>query len=158
MTIHELTTAECRAVLARAHHGRLACSRDDQPYVVPFFFSLDPDSDCLYSVSRAGQKIRWMRDNPRVCVQVDEVVDRFIWVSVLAFGRYREVHNTAEEADERRRAAELLQHRGSWWLPGLGKLAGGNEPSTAVVYRIQVEKMTGRRGRYPVEGAPKPSA
>ena len=61
MLIHELTGDQCREVLGRAELGRLACSRFDQPYVVPIHFSFDPDSDCIYGFSTVGQKVQWMR-------------------------------------------------------------------------------------------------
>ena len=44
MLIHELTGDQCREVLGRAELGRLACSRFDQPYVVPIHFSFDADN------------------------------------------------------------------------------------------------------------------
>ena len=61
---------------------------------MPFFFVYD--SDFLYSFSTVGQKIEWMRANPLVCVQVDEVVRPEQWVSVIVFGRYEELANTPE--------------------------------------------------------------
>jgi hypothetical protein len=41
MHIHELTVNECREVLKNTNIGRLACARDNQPYVVPVHFYLD---------------------------------------------------------------------------------------------------------------------
>ena len=151
MVIHELSPDECFDVLARATYGRLACSRADQPYVVPFFFYLDRLSDSLYSFSTVGQKIDWMRDNPKVCVEVDEAFDKNHWTTVVAFGRYHEITSSRQHEPERRRASELFQHREMWWLPGLGKRTPGEEHVTAVVYRIVIDKVTGRRagGRRP---------
>lgn len=145
MLIHELTAAECREVLGRASHGRLGCARADQPYIVPFFFYLDASEDCLYSFSTLGQKIDWMRGNPKVCVEVDEIVDQFNWTTVVAFGRYEEVRDSRQDTDARQRAYQLFQHRSAWWLPGLAKLASGDEHHTPIVYRIHLERLTGRR-------------
>ena len=145
MVIHELTADECRDVLAHAGYGRLACARADQPYVVPFFYYLDRLSDSLYSFSTVGQKIDWMRGNPRVCVEVDQVVDQANWTTVVAFGRYIEITNSRQDEPERRRASELFQHREMWWLPGLGKRSSVDEHVTAVVYRIVLDNLTGRR-------------
>ena len=146
MVIHELTQAECREALGRATHGRLGCSREDQPYVVPFFFYLDSRGDCLYSVATLGQKIDWMRGNPKVCVEVDEIVDQLNWTTVLVFGRYEELRNESkQDEDERRRAHQLFQQRAAWWLPGLGRLASGDEHHVPIVYRILIDRLTGRR-------------
>jgi uncharacterized protein len=145
MVIHELTLAQCREVLARASHGRLGCARLNQPYVVPFFFQFDPAGDSVYSFSPIGQKIDWMRDNPMVCVEVDEVTDQFNWTSVVAFGRYEELRDSPQDDGARRRAHALFQERAVWWLPALGKLDSGGEPHASVVYRIVIHKLTGRR-------------
>jgi nitroimidazol reductase NimA-like FMN-containing flavoprotein (pyridoxamine 5'-phosphate oxidase superfamily) len=145
VVIHDLSPAECREVLARANYGRLGCARADQPYVVPFFFYLDPEEDYVYSFSTVGQKIDWMRGNPKVCVEVDEVVDQFNWTTVVAYGRYEELRDSKQDTAARRRAYELFQQRSAWWLPGLAKRASGEEHHTAVTYRIHLDRLTGRR-------------
>jgi nitroimidazol reductase NimA-like FMN-containing flavoprotein (pyridoxamine 5'-phosphate oxidase superfamily) len=146
MIVHELTQDECRAFLGGVGQGRLGCSRADQPYVVPFFFYLDAKGDCLYSFSALGRKIDWMRGNPKVCVEVDEIADQLNWTSVVVFGRYQELHpDSKQDEDERRRAYQLFQQRFAWWLPGLGKLASGDEHYTPIVFRIVIDKITGRR-------------
>jgi nitroimidazol reductase NimA-like FMN-containing flavoprotein (pyridoxamine 5'-phosphate oxidase superfamily) len=149
MVIHELTTTQCREMLGRAHHGRLGCAQDHQPYVVPIFFYLDPEESCLYSFSTVGQKIAWMRANPRVCVEIDEIVDQFRWTTVVVFGRYEELGDSARDSDARRRAFELFQQHSQWWLPGTGKVVLGEEHHTPVTYRIVIDGMTGRRAGGP---------
>lgn len=144
MVIHQLTPAECFELLGRARQGRLACSRHEQPYIVPFSFYLDQPRECLYSFSTLGQKIEWMRANPRVCVEVDEIVDRLNWTTVVVFGRYEELDSQEDDA-ARRRAFELFQQRESWWLPGAGKSPAGEEHGTSIIYRITIDKMSGRR-------------
>ena len=145
MLIHEMTPDECRAVLGRATYGRLACSRSDQPYVIPFVFQLDPTGTCVYSFSTIGQKIRWMRENPKVCIEVDEMVDAFNWTSVVAFGRYEEIREAQHDEDLRGQAAALFEHRQNWWFPALGKVAAAEERYSLVVYRIIIDRLSGRR-------------
>ena len=48
MLIHDLTPQECRELIRRLAVGRLACARDNQPYVVPISYSFDAARDCLY--------------------------------------------------------------------------------------------------------------
>jgi len=144
MRIHELTPDECTAALNRLHLGRLACSHADQPYVVPIHFSFDAERKCVYSFATIGQKVRWMRENPKVCLEVDEIVDRDHWTSIVIVGRYEEIHNAPHEAEARRRAEQLFQQRAEWWLPAAAKVASTERPDV-VVYRIQIERMTGRR-------------
>ena len=81
MLIREMNAQECRDLLARLGTGRLGCARNNQPYVVPVYFAYEPDR--LYGFSTAGQKIEWMRENPLVCVEADEVHSHNQWASVI---------------------------------------------------------------------------
>jgi len=145
MLVHKLTAPQCREVLARTRLGRLACARSNQPYVVPISVYFDPDENVLYGFSTLGQKIRWMRENPLVCVEVEEIVSRHDWTTVVAFGRYVEIPRGTLGASFRRRAYELFAKQSEWWLPGAANLAAGERPAAAVVYRIRLSRLTGRR-------------
>lgn len=145
MLIHELTVAECRDVLSRSTLARLACSRADQPYVVPVSFGYDVEHHCLFSFSAVGTKVLWMRENPKVCVEVEDVVDSLHWTTVIIQGRYEELTDSADHGELRRRALALFEERREWWLPGAAKL-GSHEPQAVVIYRILIDRMTGRRG------------
>lgn len=144
MQIHELSAAECADVLSRTHLGHLACARFDQPYVVPIHFSFDGNYNCLYGFAMAGQKIEWMRENPKVCVEVEDIADKNHWTTVLVFGRYEELQRTPEHAEARARAEELFQQRREWWLPAAGRVPSLVHDQ-AVVYSIQIDRLTGRR-------------
>ena len=146
MLIHELTTDECLLVLRRHTLGRLACVQDAQPYIVPVSFNLDGGD--IYGFATVGQKIRWMRANPLVCLEVEEITDRRQWTTVLAFGSYEELTDSAEHAAAQRRAQELFATRDRWWEPATGKTPT-REPHAAVLYRINVHRLTGRRAIAP---------
>ena len=88
MRIRELTGLECSDILQRSELGHLACARHDQPYIVPIHFSFDNQRQCLYAFSTVGQKIQWMRENPRVCIEVEDITDKNYWTTVLIFGIY----------------------------------------------------------------------
>ena len=142
MLIQELTRQESLEVLARTHLGRLACARGMQPYVVPIYFAYH--NNWLYSFSVLGQKIDWMRANPLVCVEADQM-RRELWATVVVFGRYEELGDTPELRDERTFAFNLLQQRAMWWEHGGAKKMPGGTPATVpVFYRIKIEQITGR--------------
>ena len=152
MIIHELTIEQCRDMLAHTNIGRLGCARADQPYIVPVSFIFDRADDSIYSFSTLGQKVDWMRGNPKVCLEVDDIINSFNWMTVVVFGRYQEIGQSAEQSDVRRRAYDLLQQRRSWWLPGTAKTAPDTEHHVPIVYRIHIEQMTGRNtSRRPSE-------
>jgi nitroimidazol reductase NimA-like FMN-containing flavoprotein (pyridoxamine 5'-phosphate oxidase superfamily) len=142
MLIHELTEKECRQVLAGTNLGRLACAQDNQPYVVPIYFAADGDD--LYSFATVGRKIEWMRTNPKVCVEVDDITDQFHWTTVVAIGRYEELtHATVHEAIKLR-AQALFQKRPEWWFPGAARTKG-TERHVPVIFRIRIDYLSGRR-------------
>ena len=145
MLVHELTHDECEAVLRRSNIGRLGCACDNQPYVVPISFKFDAlkdDANYLYSFANTGQKIYWMRRNPLVCVEVDDVTDHMHWTTVILFGRFEEL--TAEHREAADRAYDLLRGRQEWWLPAAAKTAV-SERYVPIVYRIRIDSMSGRR-------------
>jgi hypothetical protein len=144
LNIHELTAADCLALLQRAPFARLGCAYLAQPYIVPIQLAVDADTGHLYGFSLVGQKITWMRRNPKVCVEVDEVVDKDRWATTVVTGRYEEIGLGAAHAETRRRAETLLQQRHEWWLPGAAETSAG-ERGEAVLFRIVVDTMTGRR-------------
>jgi nitroimidazol reductase NimA-like FMN-containing flavoprotein (pyridoxamine 5'-phosphate oxidase superfamily) len=142
MRIEEMTAPECRALLARSHIARLACARDNQPYVLPIHVAFDGIS--LYGYSAMGQKIEWMRQNPLVCIEVDAVVTNSHWESVVAFGTYEELPPTPQCEVSRREAERLFQTHPMWWEPGTVPLVGG-EPRPIVIFCIHLHGLTGRR-------------
>ena len=85
MFIHEMTLDECRTALEKANVGRLACALDGQPYVVPINFAFD--GTYLYGFTTLGQKVEWMRANPLVCFEMDEVLCHNQWMSIIVCGR-----------------------------------------------------------------------
>jgi uncharacterized protein len=161
MLILELSNQECFKVLTRLGLGRLACSRDNQPYIVPIYFAYREGH--LYSFAMLGQKIEWMRANPLVCVEADEIVNYHHWISVVVQGHYEELPNTSEWQAERMLAHELLEQRAMWWEPAYVRtshLVAADE-LIPIYYRIHIDHVTGRRAMpdpveavTPVEPAP----
>jgi len=142
MVINEMSKDECGAFLASASLGRLGCSLDNQPYVVPIYFVYEPDS--IYVFSTFWQKTEWMRANPKVCLQADEITNQSQWRSVIASGRYQELSQPQYTA-EREHARTLLEERFRWWQNAFAErqLRLGNHLITSLFFRIHVDSMTG---------------
>ncbi len=145
MHIKRLTAEECRQTLKEKRIGRLACARENQPYVVPFLFVFE--DDFLYSFSTFGKKIEWMRTNPLVCVEVDDIKSQFDWISFVIFGRFEELSETPEFEEMRRHAFDLLSRDPMWWQPGF--VAGTHSPDQAnvapIYFRIHIQTISGHR-------------
>lgn len=145
MRIGEMTPKGCREILAHTSLGRLGCSREDQPYVVPIYFVYEPDH--LYGFATDGQKIDWMRTNPKVCVELDEIRNHFQWTSVVLYGRFRELPDLPQYAEERDHARKLLETRALWWQTAFAsrRLKSADDFIPPLFYCIEIDSMTGYR-------------
>jgi nitroimidazol reductase NimA-like FMN-containing flavoprotein (pyridoxamine 5'-phosphate oxidase superfamily) len=144
MRIVPIPEKECAELLQRVPIGRLACALDNQPYVVPVCFAYETGH--LYIFSTVGQKIEWMRQNPKVCFQADEIGNRSHWYSVVVTGTYLELREPQYTA-QKEYAKERLAHYSSWWQTPLAERR--EQTSDALVepvfFRIDIESMSGLR-------------
>ena len=132
MKILEMTERECRAMLDNdAVSSGLACARNNQPYIVPIH--VDLDGEFLYGYATLGQKIEWMRQNPLVCLEIDELMTHGHWASVIVIGHYEELPHTPEYEGERSVAERLFQRHPMWWEPARGS---ARRPRTAHSDRV----------------------
>lgn len=152
MLVSKMNAEECREFLARHEMGRLACARDGQPYIVPIYFVYQTEH--LYGFTTPGQKVEWMRANPLICVEADEVLNLDTWTSVVVFGRYEELRETPEYSAERNKAQSLLVKRSSWWMTAYAASVarGHDEAPLPVFYRIRIAEISGMRAS--TEGSP----
>ena len=151
MRITRIQDRECQDTLRRLGFGRLGCARENRPYIVPIYFAYEPDH--LYGFATFGQKIDWMRSNPLVCVQCDEILGNDNWTSVVVLGRYEELPDTPKYTQERKKAQSLLEKRSIWWQTGYvtSNLRGPEAPAP-VFYCIHAEEISGLRASP--EGSP----
>lgn len=145
MLINEIPDKECREILARATVGRLACSHQDQPYVIPIYLAYD--DGWIYVFATFGKKIEWMRENPKVCVEIEEVAAQSQWVSIIANGRYEELPEP-QFTQERAHARKLLEKRHHWWLNAMAerRMSSPDQSVEPIFFRIHVDSVTGLRG------------
>ena len=144
MRIIAMSQQECKELLKRVSIGRLGCSLDDQPYVVPVGFSYEPDY--IYIFSTLGKKIKWMRKNPKVCLQADEIGNRSNWLSVIVTGTYLELREPQYTA-QLEHALEQLEQYSEWWRNPLAQRREQTRDLSieTVFFRIDIESMSGLR-------------
>ena len=142
-----LSPAEIEDLLRTEAVAHLGCHAEGRTYVVPITYAYDGESFVLQSAD--GLKLRMMRQNPLVCVQVDHVDNLANWRSVVAWGRFEELIEPASTA-----ALILLRERlrpltvsetspaGKALADGETPVPGGN--GHASVYRIHLFEKTGR--------------
>jgi nitroimidazol reductase NimA-like FMN-containing flavoprotein (pyridoxamine 5'-phosphate oxidase superfamily) len=129
-----LAPDEIESMLRRHTVGRLACSANDRPYVVPLAYAYD--GACLYGFATVGRKVEVMREQPLVCFELDEIEGPSIWRSVVAEGVYEEL----TDERQRRAALALLDGRGPGLVP-----PGLDAAGPVVLFRI---RLTDRSGRF----------
>jgi nitroimidazol reductase NimA-like FMN-containing flavoprotein (pyridoxamine 5'-phosphate oxidase superfamily) len=145
MIIQELSHSECLDIIGRTNLGRLGCCYLNQPYVVPIHFAYH--DSWLYSFTTQGQKIEWMRYNPLVCVEMDDVVDLEHWTSVIVFGQYEELGSLPTWKDPSLHALDLMNRRAGWWKPGFASSTYRHPEQSVepIFYRIRIDRISGRR-------------
>jgi len=145
MLIREMSREESLAFLSGRRFARLGCASKGQPYIMPI--RIARESDHLYCFSTVGQKIEWMRKNPLVCVEADEIESLQKWCSVVAFGRYAELPKTSEPDKERQHAHALLWPDAEVWEPGYARtiVHGKAHALEAVYFKINLGEVSGRR-------------
>ena len=135
----ELDAAQCDDVLRTEVIARIGCVSDGRVYVVPVTYVYD--GTYVYGHAMDGAKLRAMRANPQVCVEVEQVDNLSNWRSVIAWGTFEECDGADWDAGFAmlaERIMPLLTLPKDQPPPDLSVLRSGS------VYRIRVERMTGR--------------
>ena len=138
--VQEMTNKETKEVLERVGYGHLACTRNNRPYVVPIHYVYDKLKIYIYTTD--GMKTDIIRDNPQVCLQVEEVVDNEDWRSVIVNGEAKRV----TDREEREKAVKLIRAKNPTLTPAISIRWMDNwvRENVEVVYRIRPTTITGR--------------
>ena len=128
---------EAFEVIKTGKIGRLGCIDGDEPYVVPINYVVS--QGCIYSHSLPGKKINAMRARPRVCFQVDELLDELQWRSAIAFGTFEEIKTPAD----RRLVLSKLLARFPKLTPVESSMVHDAAAPDIVVFRIVIDRITG---------------
>lgn len=144
--IDDLKPAEIEELLKSELVARIGCHADGTTYVVPITYAYDGESIIGHSVE--GMKVRMMRQNPNVCIEIDRMESPSTWQSVIAWGSYEELSGKAAKQAMgvlMERFAPLMTSETSQPTHGLDEatLAKGERPP-AVIYRIRLLEKTGR--------------
>lgn len=133
----ELSQREIEEFLRGQRIARLGCHADGVTYVVPLIYAYEDGA--VVAVTTEGRKTVMLRENPRVCVEVDEydADGRGSWRSVIADGTYEELIGDAVEP-----AFALLRER---FARTAGRPAERRQPGPGVVVmRIVLGEVSGR--------------
>lgn len=89
----DLSAVQIETLLHSEWVARLGCHAEGETYVVPISYAYD--GSAIYGHSADGLKLRMLRANPKVCIEVDHVDNLANWQSVIAWGRFEELRGAA---------------------------------------------------------------
>ncbi|SRR5579862_9332260 len=141
-----LTEQETEDILKRQFLGRIGCHADSMTYVVPISYAYDGKS--VYCHTQEGMKIKMMRKNPSVCFEVDNLENMATWKSVIAWGKFEEITESAQ----RDQALKILLSRVYPFVSSKKMHLGVHWPFApddtneikGVVFKIVLHQKTGR--------------
>jgi len=141
LEVEELSENEIIEVLSGVGFGHLACCRDGKPYVVPIHYAYENGLIFIYTTE--GKKFEIIKENPYVCLQIEDVVDNQHWQSVVVDG----VAEQLEGGAERERALKLIVAANPTLTPAVSIrwMDDWVRENIEVVYRLTLTATSGRR-------------
>lgn len=135
----DLTPDECRALLGRNSHGRIALSHKDRVDIVPIHYVLE--DGWLYCRTSVGNKLEMATHNRWVAFQADEVEGLFDWQSVVVKGGLYLLRKegSADEAVLYQKGLEMVRR-----LIPESMSPTDPVPERAIIFRIHIDEITGR--------------
>jgi uncharacterized protein len=138
--VREMNAREIDELLARVGYGHLACSLDDQPYLVPVHYAYV--APLIYIYTTEGKKSEIIDRNANVCLQVEDVSDNRHWKSAIVSGRAKRLEGEAK----RQRALEAITKLNPTLTPAVSIHWMDNwvRENIEVIYSITPSEITGR--------------
>ena len=146
--IKNLNKKEILRLLEDNYIGRLAFVSGECPFVIPITYFFDAEEKSIISYSAVGHKIKAMRKNDSVCLQVDQIVSIMNWKSIVIHGNYEELKGST---------AKKYLHRFAEGVKRTFVRKEGAEPQfigdfssrldergLPVVYRIKISEIEGK--------------
>lgn len=146
--IRTLNKTERLNLLASNYVGNLSYIYRNRPYIAPITYFFNKDTNEIIGYSAEGHKVKAMRKNNNVCINVNEVESVNSWKSVLAQGVFTEL--TGSEAKAKLHQFSLgvkdliitKEHRKLDFISEFSsKIYKDDLP---VIFIIKVEEITGR--------------
>ena len=147
MTKNMMTEEEIKQLLSKTMTARLATCCNNQPYVVPIYFIYYKEKIYFHS-SPSGMKIRYMKKNPKVCLQVDE--EKIVparspcnftarYKSVIVFGRIRFLKDRIDKLEILKKIINKYD------IKNISEPLKANMVQGVEIGEITIDKITGRK-------------
>ena len=146
--VEEMGNKEIESLLERIGYGHIGCTRNNEPYVVPIHYAYAKPYVYLYTT--LGKKAEIINENPRICLQIEEIIDQKNWKSVIVYGTAEQL----TDEPERQIALDAITATNPTLTPAVSIRWMDNwvRENIEVIYRITPTQMTGRASVQRSEG------
>ncbi|HVE58440.1 MAG TPA: pyridoxamine 5'-phosphate oxidase family protein [Pyrinomonadaceae bacterium] len=140
IAVEEMSNGQIKEVLKSIGFGHLGMARGIHPYVVPIHYAYDEPHIYIYTTE--GKKTEIIKDNPEVCLQVEDVKSDTDWVSIIATGEAVIITDRAEHE----RALDFILAANPTLTPAISIrwMDSWVRENIEVVYRLTPRMLTGR--------------
>ncbi|AVR45571.1 flavin mononucleotide-binding protein [Christiangramia fulva] len=90
----DLNNEQCLEMLRNNYVGRLGYIFEKRPFVVPITYFYSEENNSVIGYSGKGQKLKALRKNKFISLEIDEIESIDHWRSVLVHGEFEELHQT----------------------------------------------------------------
>jgi len=141
-----LTDFQIETLLTSQVIGRLGCGQGEDMYVVPILFAFK--QPYIYSHTREGTKVALMRQQPQVCLEVDQIDNLANWRSAIVWGEFEELTDSAAEEGLQVLKNRLYPLKTGIYSQSILDLQAQDIARAGqraeVIYRIKIERQSGR--------------
>lgn len=140
IAVEEMSNGQIKEVLKRIGYGHLGMARGNHPYVVPIHYAYDDPH--IYFYTTEGKKTEIIKNNPEVCLQIEQVKSSRDWQSVIAVGEAVRL----TDFEERERALESILASNPTLTPAVSIrwMDSWVRENIEVIYRLTPRMLTGR--------------
>ena len=147
-----LTEKNSYELLENNYVGHLAYIYQNRPFIAPITYFFDKDKNAIIAYSEEGHKIRAMRKNTAVSLEVCEIDSVNNWNSVLAHGIFKELEGSNAKAYLHtfslgvKDLIIIKKHRKLDFINQFSSKL--YKDGTPIVFLIEIEQITGRMRRF----------
>lgn len=146
--IQKLDNYKCRKLLSQNYIGHLAYTFNNKPFVVPITYYYDSINNTVIGYSGKGHKIKALRINRDVSMEVSVVNSVNNWESVMVQGIYREFEGSTAKINLHKFSEgvkAIINNREGKNLEFIGEFSSKiYKEGPPIVFKIEIEELTGR--------------
>ena len=146
--IRNLSKTEIEKILSSHYVGRMGCCDNNIPHVIPITYYYDKKTKSIISHTREGMKSKIFRNNPSVCLEVEEFKNLCNWKSVVVYGKVEELTGvTARNALHIfvENLKKIIRKVDNMLVSKVSDISHSTHPNNnAIIYRIKPTKISGK--------------